>query len=79
MDHMSPDMMNEIAGMPETMRKQMMKGRLEQLLALPDESRLAAMRGMITAIHDSKVKEGESHQNLLSYPPDFIGDPQHCA
>ncbi len=70
---MSPEMMNEIVGMPETMRKQMMKGRLEQLLALPDESRLAAMRGMITAIHDSKVKEGD-REKLIATRSEIIGE-----
>lgn len=70
---MSPDMMNEIAGMPETMRKQMMKGRLEQLLALPDESRLTAMRGMITAIHNSKVKEGD-REKLIATRTEIIGE-----
>ena len=70
---MSPDMMNEIAGMPETMRKQMMKGRLEQLLALPDESRVAAMRGMITAIHDSKVKGGD-REKLIATRNEIIGE-----
>ena len=66
-------MMNEIAGMPDSMRKQMMKGRLEQLLALPDENRPQAMQSMIAAIHDSKVKESD-RENLVATRTEIIGE-----
>ena len=69
----SPDMMNEIAGMPESMRKQMMKGRLEQLIALPDEKRPQAMHSMIAAILDPKVKESD-RQNLVATRTEIIGE-----
>ena len=69
----SPDMMNEIAGMPDSMRKQMMKGRLEQLLALPDENRPQAMQSMIAAIHDRKVKVGD-RENLIATRTEIIGE-----
>ncbi len=69
----SPDMMNEIAGLPDSMRKQMMKGRLEQLLALPDENRPQAMQSMIAAIHDSKVKESD-RENLVATRTEIIGE-----
>ena len=69
----SPDMLNEIAGMPDTMRKQMMKGRLEQILTLPDESRVAAIRGMITALHDSKIKGGD-REKLIAARNEIIGE-----
>ena len=62
----SPEMLNEIAGMPDSMRKQMMKGRLEQLLALPDERRLPAMQGLIAAIHDRKIKESDREKLIAT-------------
>ncbi len=69
----SPDMMNEVAGMPDSMRKQMMKGRLEQLLALSDENRPQAMQSMIAAIHDGKVKESD-RENLVATRTEIIGE-----
>ncbi len=69
----SPDMMNEIAGMPDSMRKQMMKGRLEQLLALSDENRAQAMQGMIAAILDRKVKESD-REKLITTRTEIIGE-----
>ncbi len=69
----SPDMMNEVAGMPDSMRKQMMKGRLEQLLALSDENRPQAMQSMIAAIHDRKVKESD-REKLIATRTEIIGE-----
>lgn len=69
----SPEMLNEMAGMPDSMRKQMMRGRLEQLLALPDERRLPAVQGLIAAIHDRKVKDSD-REKLVATRTEIIGE-----
>ena len=69
----SPDMLNEIAGMPDAVRKQMMKGRLEQILVLPDDQRLSAIKGMISAILDPKVKDSD-REKLIATRTEIIGE-----
>ncbi len=69
----SPEMLSEMAGMPDSMRKQMMRGRLEQLLALPDERRLPALRGLIAAFHDRKIKESD-REKLVATRIEVIGE-----
>ena len=69
----SPEMLSEMAGMPDSMRKQMMRGRLEQLLALPDERRLPAVQGLIAAILDRKVKESD-REKLVATRTEIIGE-----
>ncbi len=68
-----PDMINEIAGMPDAMRKQMMKGRLEQMLVLPDDQRLSAMKGLISATFDPKVKDSD-REKLIATRTEIIGE-----
>lgn len=70
---MSPDMMIELAGMPDAARKQMIKGRLEQLLVLSDDQRPRAMQGMISAIFDPKVKESD-REKLVATRTEIIGE-----
>ena len=68
-----PDMINEIAGMPDAMRKQMIKGRLEQMLVLPDDQRLSAMKGLISATFDPKVKDSD-REKLIATRTEIIGE-----
>ncbi len=71
-DGMGPDMMNELAAMPDGVRTQMMKGRLEQLLTLPEEKRQEAIRGMIASFHHDKVKESD-RETLIALRTEIIG------
>ncbi len=54
---MGPGMVNMLAGMPGMMRKQMMKGRINQLLTLSEEKRQVTIRGMFGSFHHRDVKD----------------------
>ena len=58
--------------MPDEVRTQMMKGRLEQLLTLPEEKRQEAIRGMIASFHHEKVKESD-RETLIATRTEIIG------
>ena len=66
-------MMKMLAGMPHMMRKPMMKGRLNQLLSLPEEKRQESIREMIGAFHSPKVKD-KARDSLVATRVEIIGD-----
>ena len=66
-------MMKMLAGMPHMMRKPMMKGRINQLLSLPEEKRQESIRDMVGAFHSSKVKD-KSRESLIATRVEIIGE-----
>ena len=52
---MGPGMVNMLAGMPGVMRKQMMKGRINQLFTLSEEKRQDTIRGMFGSFHHTTL------------------------
>ena len=50
-------MVNMLAEMPGMMRKQMMKGRINQLFTLSEEKRQETTRGMFGGFHHWDVKD----------------------
>ena len=66
-------MMKMLAGMPHMMRKPMMKGRLNQLLALSEEKRQESMRDMIGAFHSSQVK-AKARESLVATRVEIVGE-----
>ena len=70
---MGPGMVNMLAGMPGMMRKQMMKGRLTQLLSLPEDKRQETIRGMFTSFHHPSVKRG-NREKVIATRVEVIGE-----
>ena len=66
-------MMKMMAGMPHMMRKPMMKGRLNQLLALSEDKRQESIRDMIGAFHSSQVK-GKASESLVATRVEIVGE-----
>ena len=66
-------MMKMMAGMPHMMRKPMMKGRINQLLSLPEEKRQESIRDMIGAFHNPEIKEG-TRDKLVATRVEIIGE-----
>lgn len=66
-------MMKMLAGMPHMMRKPMMKGRINALLTLPEETRQERIRDMIGAFHSPKVK-ASSRDSLVTTRIEVIGE-----
>ena len=58
-------MMKMLAGMPHMMRKPMMKGRINQLLALGEEQRRESIRDMIGAFHSTEIND-KSREKLIA-------------
>ena len=55
------------------MRKQMMKARLDQLLALPEEGRQEALRGLAAGFLDPKISKGV-REDLIATRTEIIGE-----
>ncbi|MEE9285554.1 MAG: hypothetical protein V3V35_07490 [Dehalococcoidia bacterium] len=70
---MGPGMVNMVAGMPGMMRKQMMRGRINQLLTLSEERRQQTIVGMFTGFHSPKVKEKNRHK-VIATRVEIIGE-----
>ena len=70
---MGPGMVNMLAGMPGGMRKQMMKGRLNQLLTLSEEKRQETIRGMFGSFHHSDVKD-KSRDKVIASRVEIVGE-----
>ena len=70
---MGPGMVNMLAGMPGMMRKQMMKGRLSQLLTLSEEKRQETILGMFTGFHHPSVKD-KNREKVIATRTDIIGE-----
>ena len=66
-------MMKMLAGMPQMMRKPMMQGRLNQLLALNEESHQESIREMIGAFHSPKVKD-KARKKLVTTRVEIISE-----
>ena len=66
-------MMKMLAGMPSMMRKPMMKGRINQLLSLPEEKRQESIRDMIGAFNSPNIKAG-GQEKLVSTRIEIIGE-----
>ena len=66
-------MMKMLAGMPHMMRKPMMKGRINQLLALSEEKRQESIRDMIGAFHSSQVK-AKARESLVATRVEIVGE-----
>ena len=66
-------MMKMLAGMPQMMRKPMMKGRINQLLSLTEEKRQESIRDMIGAFHSSKVK-ASARESLVATRVEIVGE-----
>ena len=66
-------MMKMLAGMPHMMRKPMMKGRINQLLALTEEKRQESVRDMIGAFHNHRVKP-KTRESLVATRLEIIGE-----
>ena len=67
-------MMKMMAGMPHMMRKPMMKGRINQLLSLPEEKRQESIRDMVGAFHNPEVKQ-KTREKLVATRVEIIGEP----
>ena len=67
------DMMKMMAGMPDTMRKPMMKGRLSQLMSLPEERRHESIRNMIGSFHSLQISEGD-RDKLITTRVEIVGE-----
>ncbi len=70
---MGPEFVKEISNLPAAMRKQMMKGRVDQLLALPEEGRQEAIRGLAAAFLDPKIKESV-REELIATRTEIVGE-----
>ena len=66
-------MMKMLAGMPHLMRKPMMKGRLNQLLSLPEEKRQESLRDMLGAFHSPEVNDS-TREKLVATRVEMIGE-----
>ena len=66
-------MMKMLAGMPHMMRKPMMKGRINQLLSLPEEKRQESLRDMIGAFHSPEVNDS-TREKLVATRVEIIGE-----
>ncbi len=66
-------MMKMLAGMPHMMRKPMMKGRINQLLSLPEERRQESLRDMLGAFHSSEVNDS-TREKLVATRVEIIGE-----
>ena len=66
-------MMKMLAGMPHMMRKPMMKGRINQILSLPEERRQESIREMFGAFHSPKVNE-KAREKLIATRVEIIGE-----
>jgi len=66
-------MMKMLAGMPHMMRKPMMKGRVNQLLSLPEEKRQESLRDMLGAFHSSEVNDS-TREKLVATRVEIIGE-----
>lgn len=70
---MGPEFVKELSNLPAAMRKQMMKGRVDQLLALPEEGRQEAIRGLAAAFLDPKIKESV-REELIATRTEIVGE-----
>ena len=70
---MGPGMVNMLAGMPGMMRKQMMKGRLNQLLTLNEDKRQETMLGMFSSFHNPSVKQS-NREKVIATRVEIIGE-----
>ena len=66
-------MMKMMATMPTMMRKPMMKGRITQLLSLPEERRQESIRDMIGAFHSPEVNDS-ARDKLVATRVEIIGE-----
>ncbi len=66
-------MMKMLAGMPQMMRKPMMKGRISQMLFLDEVQRQESIRDMIGAFNSPKVKEG-TREKLVATRVEILGE-----
>ncbi|MCH7554063.1 MAG: hypothetical protein IIC82_08715, partial [Chloroflexi bacterium] len=66
-------MVNMLAGMPGMMRKQMMKGRLNQLLTLNEDKRQETMLGMFSSFHNPSVKQS-NREKVITTRVEIIGE-----
>ena len=65
-------MMGMLAGMPGMMRKPMMKGRINQLLALGEEQRQESIRQMFGAFHSPDISD-KNREKLIATRVEVIG------
>ena len=70
---MGPGMVNMLAGMPGMMRKQMMKGRINQLLTLPEARRRETIIGMFSGFHHPKVNE-KNRSKVIATRVEIVGE-----
>lgn len=70
---MGPEFVKELSNLPVAMRKQMLKGRMDQLLALPEEGRQEAIRGLVVGFLDPKIKESV-REELIATRTEIIGE-----
>jgi len=70
---MGPEFVKELSELPAALRKQMLKGRMDQLLALPEEGRQEAIRGLAAGFLDPKVKESV-REELIATRTEIIGE-----
>ena len=66
-------MMKMMAGMPGMMRKPMMKGRINQLLALSEEKRQESIRDMMGAFHSPDIK-AKTRETLVATRVEIISE-----
>jgi len=66
-------MMKMMAGMPDTMRKPMMKSRLTQILSLPEERRQESIRHMIGAFYSPEIADGD-RDKLITTRVEIVGE-----
>jgi len=70
---MGPGMVNMLAGMPGMMRKQMVKGRLSQLLTLEEQKRQESILGMFASFHSDQVKQS-NREKVIATRTEVIGE-----
>ena len=66
-------MMKMLSGMPHMMRKPMMKGRINQLLALSEDKRQESIRDTIGAFHSDKMKP-KSRESLVATRVEIVAE-----
>ncbi len=66
-------MMKMMTGMPDTMRKPMMKARLTQLMSLPEERRHESIRNLIGAFHSPEIADGD-RDKLIATRVEIVGE-----
>ncbi len=71
-------MMKMLGGMPHMMRKPMMKGRMNQLLALSEEKRQESVRDMIGAFNSPKVNR-KTQESLVATRIEIVGELPEAA